>query len=88
MPLVDQVGRRSRKVVLGFVLTYVLLILGGVSMIYPFAIMLTSSVSSTVDYNEFSVYPKYLFDDTWLYRKVIRDRYNSGYWGSIPDRAT
>ena len=85
MPLVDQVGRRSRKVVLGFVLTYALLIIGGASMVYPFAIMLTSSVSSTVDYNEFSVYPKYLFDDAWLYRKVIHDRYNSGYWGSIPD---
>jgi ABC-type glycerol-3-phosphate transport system permease component len=85
MPLIDRVGRRSWKVVLGFGLTYAFLILGGASMVLPFAIMLTVSVSTTVDYNDFSVCPRYLYDAPWLYRKVVHDRYNSGYWGSIRD---
>ncbi len=85
MPLVDQVGRRSWKAVLGFGATYAFLILGSVSMVYPFAIMLGASVCSSVDYGDFSVFPAYLHDDLPLYRKVLHDRYSSGYWGSARD---
>lgn len=55
----------ERKTVWGKIflsLVYLLLIIGGITMVYPFLVMLVSSVSSSYDYNRHSPVVKALFD--------------------------
>jgi multiple sugar transport system permease protein len=45
-------------------------------MVYPFTVMLGTSITSTVDRDEFRAVPAYLTDDTWLFRKYVEAKYN------------
>ncbi|MEM7578002.1 MAG: ABC transporter permease subunit [Planctomycetota bacterium] len=53
-----------------------LLLLGGVTMVYPFLVMLSGSVRSTIDENELNLVPEFLVDDAALYRKFLEFKYN------------
>ncbi len=57
-------------------LIYLLLIAGGVTMVYPFLITLTSAVSNGYDYERFSAYPRYLFDGRERYLKYLAEKYS------------
>jgi ABC-type glycerol-3-phosphate transport system permease component len=75
MPMVGRVGRKNPRV-WGFLLTcYILLTLGGLSMIIPFAIMLTSAVSNEWDYEKFHVVPTYVVDRQERYMKFVTEKY-------------
>ena len=60
MPIIPRVGRKSPNVVLVTISIYVLLALGSVTMIYPFGIMLTASVSSRYDYEKHHFVPHFV----------------------------
>ncbi|MEM1444473.1 MAG: ABC transporter permease subunit [Planctomycetota bacterium] len=53
-----------------------LLLLGGVTMVYPFLVMLSGSVRSGIDEAELDLVPEYLVDDEALYRKFLEFKYN------------
>ncbi len=76
MPIIGKVGRKSAKVRILNSSIHLVLILGAITMIYPFMMMITASFSSSVDSNNYSVYPKFFFDDSILYKKYIASKYN------------
>jgi len=75
MPVISVVGRRSwgmRILVAGL---YVFLAVGSVTMIYPFLLMLATSITSSVDLDAYQVIPSYLHDDEVLLAKYAEDKY-------------
>jgi multiple sugar transport system permease protein len=76
MPHIALVGRRALKTRLLILLIYVVLSLGAVTMVVPFWLMLTSSVTSNVDSHDYRLFPPYLKDDTALYQKFVESAYN------------
>ena len=76
MPIIGNVGRRSFKVrALNFSIHFVLL-LGAITMIYPFMIMISSSFNSNVDSTEFAAYPRFFFNQEALFQKYTEARLN------------
>ena len=55
---------------------YILLGVGALSMIYPFLLMVSGSMKSRIDENEFNIVPTYLHDESMLFRKQIESKYN------------
>jgi ABC-type glycerol-3-phosphate transport system permease component len=76
LPIIGKVGRRSLKVRILSTAIHIVLLLGTVTMIYPFTMMVSASFKSHVDSVKFSVYPKFFFDDEILFRKYVEARYN------------
>lgn len=75
MPIVPKVGRRSLRVASLLTGCYVVLAAGGLSMVIPFMIMLTSSVSNEWDYARFQIVPRFLFDRQERYMKFLAEKY-------------
>jgi ABC-type glycerol-3-phosphate transport system permease component len=75
MPLIPQCGRRSLKLRLVIIGLYAVLSLGAVSMVYPFLLMLGTSVTSGSDSASYRIVPKYIYDDSALFPKYAEDRY-------------
>ena len=76
MAIISRIGRRSLKVRALYLGMYALLILGAVSMVYPFLLMISGSTKSAVDTKYFDVIPQFLRDDTWLYRKHMESLFS------------
>ena len=77
MPILSPIHRRSpggRTLVAGM---YFLLVIGSIWMVYPFLLLLSGSVKSDVDIRHFDIFPRYLYDDTVLFRKFEQQRYGS-----------
>src|SRR5436305_13368400 len=75
MPLIPVIGRKQPKMRLRIGALYLVLGLGAVTMVYPFVVMLGTSITSTVDRNEFRPVPAYLRSDLWLFRKYVAVKY-------------
>lgn len=76
MPIISTVGRKSRGCRALIACMYTTLALGAVTMVYPFVLMLSTSLTSEVDSREYRIVPRYLYDDAALYRKYIESKYN------------
>src|ERR1041385_2704432 len=76
MPLIPVIGRKQPKMRLIIALLYIALSLGAVTMVYPFVVMVGTSLTSPVDHDEFRPVPAYLRSDIWLYRKYVEAKYN------------
>src|SRR5205823_2895002 len=74
-PILTPLERRSpaARALVGVI--YTLLLVGAVTMVYPFLIMLGSSVTSTMDVLEYRVVPRYFTDEAVLYRKHLEEKY-------------
>lgn len=70
---VEAKSLRGRLIHGGIILT---LTLGGLSMVYPFAIMVSGSLRSEMDSADFDLAPDYLTDDAAVYRKFLETKYN------------
>src|SRR3989337_166359 len=81
MPVISEIERRTwrSRAILTFI--YAILGLGALSMIYPFVVMLGTSITSMADYQLYNVVPSYIYDDRMLLAKYIEDKYN----GSITE---
>ncbi len=75
------VGRKSKKSRLLFTLLYLFCVLGAVIFTYPFLLMLSSSTTNSVDYDEFRLIPRFYLDDDALYRKYLNLKYTDRYRG-------
>jgi len=76
MSIIGKVGRKSFKVKSLSTTIHVILLLGAITMIYPFMMMISSSFKSSVDSKKFSVFPKYFYREEMLFKKYIEARYN------------
>lgn len=75
MPILNEVESRSLPGRLFLLVVYVLVILGGLSMVYPFAIMLVGSITSGVDTKEYRLIPSYFHDDNTRFFKYAEYKY-------------
>ena len=73
MPLISVVGRRSLSMRLLVGGMYVLLMLGALTMIYPFALMFSTATTSQADCEEFQLVPEYWRSDLALFKKYLVD---------------
>jgi ABC-type glycerol-3-phosphate transport system permease component len=76
MPIIGKVGRRSLRVRILNISIHLVLILGGITMIYPFLIMVSGSFKSEVDGRRFSIYPEFFTDNDILWQKFVESRYS------------
>ena len=74
MPLLTRVGRKTPKARLLIAGLYIILTLGGLSMLYPFGLMLSTSICGKVDYLDYKLVPAYLKDDTVLFRRYLAEK--------------
>lgn len=77
MPIISRVGTRSRKVRAVYACIFAVLIVGAISMIYPFMLMLTGSVKSGADSLRLTPYPEYWFSDRVLFQKYAESKYDA-----------
>ncbi len=71
MPIISPIGHRHPRVRLLREGIFALLVLGALSMVYPFLLMLGGSVRSQVDLRERGLVPRYLHDHDVLWRKQV-----------------
>lgn len=76
MSLIPTVGKKSMETRLIITLIYFLLTIGGITMVYPFLIMVSGSFKSEVDISDYNVIPRYFFDNEVLFRKYLESKYN------------
>ena len=79
MPIIAKVGRKNTKLRIQIGLVYVLLTLGAVTMIYPFALMISGTSKSTVDREEMKLIPSFLRDDQALWSKHVEGLFNEKF---------
>jgi len=75
VPIIPTVGRKSLRMRLLDFLIYVVLAIGGVTVVYPFLLMLSTSITSGPDTNDFRLVPRYLRDNNVLFAKYVDDKY-------------
>lgn len=76
MTMISRVGRKSgrtRALIAGL---YLALGLGGLTMIYPFLLLMAGSTKTGVDIKDVSWLPAFLVDDHALYRKHVEALFN------------
>lgn len=76
MPIIGQVGRKSKGARILNYSIHLILILGAITMIYPFMLMISSSFKSQLDSKEFSIIPQYFYKEESLFKKYIESRLN------------
>ncbi|MCB5246406.1 MAG: beta-galactosidase [Candidatus Cloacimonetes bacterium] len=76
MSIIGKVGRRSNKVRVLNLSIHLVLIIGAITMVYPFLLMISASLRSNVDGGRLSLIPKYLHNDEALFQKYLESRYN------------
>jgi multiple sugar transport system permease protein len=76
MSLIPAVGRKSPRIRLIGALLYLLLTIGAISTVYPFLIMIGTSMTSEFDQDEYVVAPAYLFSFRVLFGKYASDKYS------------
>jgi multiple sugar transport system permease protein len=55
---------------------YALLVLGALTTLYPFVLMVTTALRGQFDQNDTQLWPSYLSDNDTLYRKYLDDKYS------------
>ncbi|MDO8682041.1 MAG: ABC transporter permease subunit [Armatimonadota bacterium] len=78
MPIIPMVGRRGWKLRLVLIALYGVVIVGAITVLYPFLLMVSLGFTSAVDFDDMRLIPKYLSDDGELYRKYIYEKWSSG----------
>jgi len=76
MAIISRIGRKYWKTRLLYIAMYAFLVTGGATMVYPFLLMISGSTKSAVDIKYFDAVPRFLYDDTWLYRKHMEGLFN------------
>ena len=71
MPIISKVESRSPRGKLLYAAIFLLLTLGGTSMVYPFIIMVTGTMRTEMDETDLDFVPSYLFKPETLYRKFL-----------------
>ncbi len=76
MSIIGKVGRKSIRVRILNSSIHLVLIIGALTMIYPFLLMISFSFKSNVDSTSLNLIPAFIYNDEALYKKYIESRYN------------
>ena len=76
MPILTTVEAKTAKGRLLHAGIVLALCLGGLTMVYPFAIMISGSMRSEMDEADLDLVPGYFVDDHTLYHKYLETKYN------------
>ena len=79
MSIISTIGRRHWSVRLLIGSIYAALTLGGITMLYPFGLMIAGSTKSGVDQAEQNLIPRFLVDNSALWRKVVEAQVNETF---------
>jgi len=77
MPVISRIGRKTLPVRLLVGSLYALLLAGALTMLYPFAVMVSGSFKTNVDQYDFDLVPAFFFDDKVLFQKHMECKYNN-----------
>ncbi|MCW5942777.1 MAG: carbohydrate ABC transporter permease [Fimbriimonadaceae bacterium] len=75
MSLVGRVGRRRFRARLAMTALYALLIVGAVTTVYPFLLMISTGFKGPTDQNDNRLVPSFWSDPEELYKKAVEDKY-------------
>lgn len=75
MSIIPKVGRKSLKTRLVIAALYIVLTGGALTMVYPFLLMISSSLTSGADVNKYQLVPVYIYSTKALFPKYAEDRY-------------
>lgn len=76
MAIIGKVGRNSKRVKLLNYSIHTVLLIGALTMIYPFLLMVSFSFKSNVDSTSLKLVPAFIYNDEALYMKYLESRYN------------
>ena len=76
MSVLTQVECKSWKGIVFQSLVIIVLLVGGVTMVYPFVLMISGAMRSEMDSADLDAIPKFLVDETTLARKFLETKYN------------
>ncbi|MDO8587216.1 MAG: carbohydrate ABC transporter permease [Armatimonadota bacterium] len=77
MAILPNTGRKSLKMRFVITVIYTVLIVGSVTMIYPFLLMLSGSVKGSADTDRMDPVPQLLYNKQIRFARFIEDRYVS-----------
>ena len=75
MPIITEIGRKAWNIRLLIWSVYAVLSIGSVTMVYPFLMMMSLSVSSDADYKENQLVPRYFYSEDAQFRKFVNIKY-------------
>ncbi len=78
MAHIARIGSKSLRTRSGIAVIYLALILGAITTVYPFLLMVTTGMKGQNDYNDFTpraLIPRYLYNDAALFNKYAEDKY-------------
>lgn len=75
MPLIGKVGRNTPRARLAMGTIYIVLILGAITTLYPFLLMLSTGFTGPTDQNDNRLIPAFWQDDTKLTEKYWTDKF-------------
>lgn len=78
MTIILPTDKKSITTRLIVALIYLVLIVGGLTMVYPFMMMITSSFSSDVDYYRYAPFPRSMVVRTDRYVRMLNGYFDSG----------
>ena len=76
MPIISKIEAKTTKGRVTHAIIFTLLTLGGVTMIYPFILMLSGSLRSELDETDLDLVPAFFFNTDVLYQKFLETKYN------------
>lgn len=76
MPVILPSEKRQFRSRLVYLVLYVLLVAGSLSMVYPFLLMASGSFKSRVDVRDLDIIPRYVYDVETLFRKYAEAKYS------------
>ncbi|MFA6929312.1 MAG: carbohydrate ABC transporter permease [Lentisphaeria bacterium] len=76
MAIISKIGRKSWRVRILFAGMYAFLLIGGASMVYPLMLMLSGSTKSAMDTKYFEIFPRFLYDEAWMWAKHTEGLFN------------
>jgi len=79
MGIISTIGRRHWKVRLLIWSIYAALTLGALTMLYPFGLMIAGSTKSGADVSELTLVPRFLYDESALWRKFVEANLNESF---------
>ena len=76
MPIISTIGRKSLKIRALIFSIYAVLTIGALTMVYPFALMISGSTKSAIDTPDPKLIPPFMVDDHALYQKHVEGLVN------------
>ena len=81
MSLVGRVGRKRPRARFAMAVLYLLLSIGALTTLYPFATMVSMGMKNTADQDDGRLVPAFLVDEKALEEKYLFDKYAGGRAG-------